>query len=241
MLRIVVCDDEEYYRELIKNILQDYLDEMQIACKIDVYESGKKLCMEGIAIAKYDIIFLDINMEEFDGIETAKRIRRGNTNSYIVFVTAFVSYAVQGYEVEAIRYLLKNNINFVDTIKECLDTIIGKMKYKITKMRIPFVEGEKEILLERIHYIESSKHKVEFYIMESEMKIYTIYKKLNEIEDWLGKHGFLRTHKSFLVNIKHIASINNYKVILTSGQSLPVPKLRYREVKEKYTMYKGEI
>lgn len=241
MIVIAVCDDDEYYRELIKNEVKEYLNEIQIEFEIDTYKSGKELCSKGIKISKYDIVFLDVDMQEYNGIETAKKIRSINSNVYIVFATAFVSYAVLGYEVEAIRYLLKNNTNFIDTLKECIDAILAKMRYKIDKINFSFVEGKKEVLLERILYIESEKHKVIFHVMEAEMKLYTIYKKLDEIEELLEQHGFLRIHKSFLVNMKHVESMNNYKVKLTSGQYLSVPKLKYREVKEKFIMLKGEL
>ena len=241
MIKIAVCDDEKYYQKLIKGILQSYLYELQVVFEIDTYESGVELCKLGIEIAKYNIVFLDINMEHYDGIETAKRIRKGNSDIYIVFITAFVSYAVQGYEVDAIRFILKNNINFQEAIGECIDTILKKMKYKIEKRNFIFVKGEKKLSLEKILYIESRQHKIVFHIIGEQIQEYTMYKKLDEMEEQLGGHGFLRIHKSFLVNIRHIEIISNYKVVLTSGEKLPVPKLKYRSVKEKFIIYKGEI
>ena len=77
----------------------------------------------GIELNQYKIIFLDINMDEMDGILTAKKIREQNSEIFLVFVTAFVNYSLEGYKVDAVRYLLKNNVNMQESIAECMDAI----------------------------------------------------------------------------------------------------------------------
>ena len=89
--------------------------------KIDEFESGKDFISLGINLAKYDIVFLDVNMDELDGMETAQKIRKVSNDVFIVFVTAFITCAPQGYSVGAIRYILKNNVNFPELIFECMD------------------------------------------------------------------------------------------------------------------------
>ena len=70
---------------------------------------------------------------------------------------------------------------------------------------------------------------------------YQIYEKLDRLEELLSGYGFLRTHKSFLVNMKHVRTISNYLVTLDSGEELPVPRLRFRKVKEEFVAYKGAM
>ena len=112
MLSIAICDDEEYFRITEKQLILKYMAGKNCECMIDMYESGKELLALRSAISQYNIIFLDVNMEEIDGIETAKEIRKITKDVFIVFVTAFITYALEGYKVDAVRYLIKDHESF---------------------------------------------------------------------------------------------------------------------------------
>ncbi len=217
------------------------MSEKDISFEIDMFNSGKELIDLGIELIGYNIIFLDINMDEIDGIKTAKKIREYSSEIYIVFVTAYVNYSLEGYKVDAARYLLKNNVNFDDSIYECMDTILYKMNYVVQKKLFKFNECEKDVPIDRILYIESRLHKLEFHIMEDKVYIYTLYATLNDMEKEMMNFPFIRIHQSFLVNLKHIKSVACYKVILSNNQELIVPKSRYRDVKNAFVAYKGEL
>lgn len=94
--------------------------------EIDTFSSGKEFVELGIEMVKYKIVFLDINMDELDGIMTAKKIRENSKDMFIVFVTAFVNYTIEGYKVDAVRYILKDNKNLVASVYECMDAIHEK-------------------------------------------------------------------------------------------------------------------
>ena len=89
-MKIAICDDELYFRERIKKIIAAYMGEKGFQYSIDCFESGVEFLKSGYQKTAYEIIFLDINMKEIDGIETAKAIRNGMPGTYIVFVTAYV-------------------------------------------------------------------------------------------------------------------------------------------------------
>lgn len=241
MFRVAICDDEKPFRESVKKHASKYLSEKDISFEIDMFSSGKELLDLGIELIEYNIIFLDINMDEIDGIVTAQKIREDSSEVYIVFVTAYINYSLEGYKVDAARYLLKNNTNFGDSIYECMDTILHKMNYVVMKKVFKFNECEKDIPVERILYIESKLHKLEFHIMEDELKLYTLYGTLNELEIEMVGFPFLRIHQSFLVNLKHIKGIASYKMILSNNQELIIPKARYKDVKSAFIAYKGEL
>ncbi len=107
MFRIAICDDEEYFRNREKKLIEQYMGKRKYDCLIDLYASGEKLLERTDTDMPYDVIFLDISMEEMDGLQTAGRIRKLSENVYIVFVTAYITYALDGYKVGAVRYLLK--------------------------------------------------------------------------------------------------------------------------------------
>lgn len=97
-----------------------------IMLEIDTFSSGKEFVELGIEMVKYKIVFLDINMDELDGIMTAKKIRENSKDMFIVFVTAFVNYTIEGYKVDAVRYILKDNKNLFASVYECMDAIHEK-------------------------------------------------------------------------------------------------------------------
>ena len=241
MFKIAVCDDEEIFRKNIYKIIMKYMDENGCPCEIDEFETGNEFINLGINMTKYDIVFLDINMDEIDGIETAQEIRKVSNDIFIVFVTAFISYAVEGYSVNAIRYILKNNEKFAELIFECIDAISKKMNHSVKKKEFKFSEGVKNISLELLLYIESKLHKLNFHIMEDKLNTYSLYGKLDEFEKELEDKAFLRIHQSYLINMKHIVSIYRYEAVLNNGIKLKISKDRYKFVKEKFVSYKGEI
>jgi len=100
-----------------------------------------------------------------------------------------------------------------------------------------FVEGKTTLRPEEIIYIETSRHKNFFY---TKTQVYSIYKKLSELEEELAPYGFVRVHLSFLVNMQYIEKISSYVLRLTDGKEISVPKSRYADVKKKYATYKDE-
>ena len=213
MFRIAICDDEEIFRKNIYEIIMKYMDENGCPCEVDEFASGKDFISLGINMAKYDIVFLDINMDEIDGLETAQEIRK----------------------------VSKNNENLTDLIFECIDAISKVMKHTVKRKEFKFNEGIKNVPLELLLYVESKLHKLEFYIMEDKLNKYLLYGKLDEVEKELEDKAFLRIHQSYLVNMKHIVGINRYEVLLNNGIRLKIAKDRYKSVKEKFVSYKGEM
>lgn len=241
MLKIAVCDDENLFTEELKELLSGYMIEKGLVFEIDTYSSGEALVDLGIEIVQYTAVFLDINMEKMDGIKTAEMIRKASREVFIVFVTAYVDYSLEGYQLDVVRYLLKGNANFQSKVNECMDAILDKMNYSVIKKRFDFKEGRKEISLERLLYIESNMHILEFHVMEDAMKVYTMYETLNVFETRLAEHDFIRIHQSYLVNAKHIKNVVRCKAILTNGVELSIPKARYTEVKKKFVACQGEV
>lgn len=204
MFRIAICDDESLFAEELRELLSGYMMEKGLVFEIDIYGSGEALIELGIEVIKYTAVFLDINMERVDGIRAAEKIREVSKEVFIVFVTAFVNYSLEGYRLDVVRYLLKGNVDFPSMVNECVDALMDKLSYSVTKREFDFKEGKREISLERLLYVESNLHKLEFHVMEDDLKIYTMYETLNALENKLAAKDFVRIHQSYLVNIKYI-------------------------------------
>lgn len=241
MLQIAICDDEQFYREKIKRLLEKYLKEHDLNYEIHLFLSGKEFLDKSENSVKYHIVFMDINMEEMDGIQTAMQMRAFHSGTYLVLITAFINYVLEGYKVNAVRYIMKDTLDAA--MPECMDAILQKMK--ITRMNFSFMDGEKALYADNLLYVESQRHKLIFYYMEEQTHKdvirYHMYEKLDMIEQKLSGYGFLRIHKSYLVNMKHIRRISNYTAAFDTGEELPVPRLRFQAVKEEFVAYKGAM
>ena len=235
MIQIAVCDDEKYYRDKIRELAAQFLEKRQLPYTVTVDPSGEDFLAGEENLVKYDIVFLDISMKDIDGIETAMRIRSFHSGTCIVFVTAFLDYALDGYKADAVRYLMKDSLG--TEMEECMAAVLERMELR--QVAFPFTGGVQELYTDNILYVESRKHKSVFFCLESERKEYQLYEKMDVIEEKLGQYAFLRIHKSYLVNMKHIRKISSYAVILDTGESLPVPRLKFRAVREAFTAYKG--
>lgn len=230
-VKIAVCDDNKDDRGTLRALLEAYKRDFEIK----EYVSGRKLCEDMDYIRKCGILFLDINMDGLDGMETARRIKAECPKVHIVLVTAYVNYALDGYKVKASRFLLKDDLE--QTFQECVDEILQEIRQKRRIMEFGFVEGNVCLRVDDIIYIETNRHK---NIFHTHGQIFSIYKKMDELEEDLRGMGFVRIHQSFLINMKYIEKISSYVMTLTTGKEISVPKARYPEVKRQYTLFKGD-
>ncbi len=241
ILSIAVCDDEVIFANKLKKIITIYMDTHQIDFEIDLYDSGVSFTNLNIEMSKYQIIFLDINMDRLDGIQTATKIREYCKDSFIVFVTAYVEYSIEGYKVEAIRYILKNNPQLVQAVNESLDTICTKLNYTAEFQTFEFKEGIKKLSLDRIAYIETEIHTLVFHVLEQDYVCYHYRDTLSNVAEQLKGYGFWRIHQSYLVNRKYITKLSSYNAHMVNEEVLPIAKQRFHNIKEQFVAYKGEM
>lgn len=237
MLRIAICDDEKLFLKQEKELIAKILDESNNEYEIDKYTSGKALLKNKEKIAKYDIVFLDVDMNEIDGLETAKRIRIFNESIFIVFVSAYYSYSLEGYKVNAVRYIIKENENLELSYRECIISILEIMNATHNTITFNFQEGDIELDVSKIMFIESNLHKLIFHMNGSSKMDYTMYEKLDNIQI----DGFCRIHKSYLINMKYVVDMSRYNVVLADEIKLRVAKTRYPEVKQQIMTFRGKL
>lgn len=241
MFRIAICDDENYFLLHEREIITSYMEMNEYDYIIDSFESGKALLERNEELSRYDIIFLDIDMRDLYGLETARRIREISDTVYLVFVTTFLMCAVEGYKVNAVRCILKDGKSFRFAMMECLDTIIKEINRVQRRYCFEFLEGRCEVKLEDIVYVESSLHKLIFYINGMKQQIYSMYEKLDVIESVLEGKEFCRIHKSFLVNMRYVNKVTRYQLELYDGTVLNIAKGKYVESNQRFLIYQEGI
>ena len=222
-MRIAICDDEERYRIELKTTLEKLL--INADYNIDTFDDGNKLSA-AFAESPYDIVFLDIEMPAVDGITLAKRIRARSENVFIVFLTSHIEYALEGYEVNALRYLTKP----VDIIK--LKEVIKYVQDKRgNSKQIIIKEDGEELLIDiaSIIYMESENQNVRIVTTDGE---HTIRYNIGDFEEKLKHDGFFRIHRGYLISLSKIKSFSKGDVLMEDGTMLPVSRSNQKALKE---------
>ncbi len=236
MLKIAICDDKETIRETVKENVGKYLSEMNLLCEIDTFVSVEEFMDLGIEVICYSVVFVELNAQHF---VTAQKLRKYSSETYLVFLADDTRYSLEGYKVGAVRYLLRKDKDLPASVFECMAAVIDKINNSAQSKIFKFNESEKKVSLDRILYIESRLHKLEFHIMEDKVVTYTLYGTLNDLENILDNGDFFRIHQSFLVNFKHVKAVCGYEMMLDNKQVLRIPKKRYRNVKNVFMEYMG--
>ena len=156
----------------------------------------------------------------------------------IVFVTNYIEYAPEGYEVQAFRYIMKKDIG--RKLRNCLKQASDKLFMSREVLRIK-INGEPISLpITSILYIESQLRIALIYVQkENAVKQYRCYATISELEEQLEAQGFLRIHKSYLVNMRHLKKYQCREVVLSNGTALKASAQNYSQQKQKYLFWKG--
>lgn len=241
MVRVAICEDDLFYMEREKNLIESYLQTREIRSEITTFSSSIELTK---AYANsFDIIFLDVEMDEMNGMEAAHWLRDKGAKSHIIFLSAYAEYLPEGYKVDAHRYLLKNDAKFDESFCECMDSVVAKIQMEESKIEIKIKDGILSIAPSKIIYAESNVHKVTLYVIEQsgDIREYYMYDRLNNVQAKLERYGFLRIHQSYIINGEHLRKVYRYKAELIKDISLAISKKYYNDVEDYYIRMRGEI
>ena len=231
MLKIALCEDEQLQRELIKN----YIDMSLLNKNYEIFEfkSGEEL------IANYpqnlDILFLDIQMEKINGMDTARKIRTFDNNVEIIFITGIWDYVQEGYEVRAYRYIIKPiDFNSFETqLNLCIKEIENQKRPSI----VATYKGEvNKIDIGSIVYIETDNRNT---LIHTKEKSYRSNMGISKLEKHLEGSTFFRCHNSFLINLEYINKIVQDSVFLGEYE-IQVSRHKMKELKIQFTSFLGD-
>lgn len=238
LINILVCDDDPVFLRQQADNIAVVLEKHHLPARVHTF-SDKSDIPESL-LQCCDMAFLDIDFPKaaFNGMDIARRLRLCNRDAVIIFVTNYVEYAREGYEVQAFRYLLKKEIP--QKLEKCL--LLGLEHLQTLRKTYPIQINRETIHLpvEDILYFESQKHTAVAYVLcNGSIKPYRFYGPLSNIEADLEQDGFLRVQKSFLVNMRHILKFQAREIVLTGDISLPASPKTYAELKQKFLFWKG--
>ena len=232
MKKIVICDDTYNEQNHLKECLIKYSEEVGLEFCIECFNTGKELIES--QIEDVDLFFLDVEMPELNGIETGKIIRQMNHHCEIVFVTNYIQYALQGYEVQAFRYLLKPIEYF--QFKDVVNHLIQKLKKSSSFIQVKGRSETQRLYVKDILFAETSQRHI---LIHTRDKVIDCYNTMEKLEETLVAHGFYRCHSAYLVAMDEISQIQGNDAILKDGTYIPVSKNRKKFFKQTLTDFWG--
>ena len=234
-MKIAVCDDHEIQLDLMNKYIKEWATANEVNISIDNFKNAESFLFEWEDYEKYDIIFLDIEMNTMSGIELSNIIRKQNKTVDIVFATGIFKYALHGYKVGALQYLIKPIKK--DDVAECLDNTKNRMKVRNDDSKYITIETPKKSLKLNYDTIEYCIMFSPYIDIHTNSDKITLRKKISDIENLLPKRSFIRCHRSYLVNIKYIKTVTKDNVILESGLKIPISRGKYNETNDAFINY----
>lgn len=232
---VAVCDDFEADRQYVSDLVKKWAAQTGNTVQITPFSSAENFLFHYEEKKDYDILLLDIEMGEMDGVSMARRLRLENKSVQIVFITGFADYMAEGYEVSALHYLMKPVKG--EKLFAVLDRAAEGLAKK-EKVVLFTVDGEKMRLpIGQIWYVEALSHMVNIVTAEGTL---SVKMSISEMEKLAGE-GLIRCHRSYLVGLKHIARLSKTEVILDDGRILPLSRGAAAAVHKAFiSYYKGE-
>lgn len=230
MINIAICDDENYICSKIEDMIIKYKQEFYVNIEINIFNSGQEFYNKLKIGKKYDVIFLDIEMDILNGLDIGKIIREELEDEItrIIYISSYSQYALKLFKLRPTDFLIKpiKEDEFRETFNKVLKLINIECEYfefksGVEKYRIP---------LKDIVYFSTIKYSKKIKIKTVD-KEYQFYGTIKELNDKLEKYRFICPYSSYLVNYKFIKNIGNKKLTLFSGKEIPLSKYKIKEIK----------
>lgn len=237
IMNIMLCDDNPVFLQQLYSAIEQHCAIRDWTCGCKCFQHPKDILAEDLSSVQ--VVFLDIDMPDTNGLEVARQLRSKYTDLIIVFVTGFIEYAPAGYDVNAFRYLLKPE--FEKKLPRCLDDIWEKLYVSQDSIRMQQLDHAIKVRLKDILYIEGTPQRhILLHTLTSPSEPLECLGTLSEYESKLVGKGFLRIQKSFLANMWHIEDIRSYVAILDNGEELRVSRANYAKICEEYILWEGQ-
>lgn len=224
MIRIAIVEDDAQAAQQLQQYVERFGEENQVQTQITIFSDGAKLA--GNYQPVWDLLLLDVDMPVMDGFETARSIRESDPGVCIVFVTNLAQYAIRGYDVDALDYLLKpvNYYALAMRFKRILRLLRTRendalmLKRGGDTVRVP---------LSHIYYVETFDHELQYHTAGE--VISSSGTTLSGLEKTLGTHGFVRCHNCYLVNMRYVDEVRSSSLCIM-GRELPISRNRRKAV-----------
>lgn len=228
MLKIAICDDEPVFVEQMSGRIKESMPD----AAIQGFFSGEDLLSQG---ERFDLYFLDIQMEKRNGVETAKKLRESNEEGVIVFITGAKEYVFEAFDVAALHYLIKpvDNEKLREVLERAKKEIEKKQSLKSRQIFIKTRNRNITLHVADILYFENEMRKIAAHTVRGKISFYGV---MADMEREAGE-GFCRCHRGYLVNLSYVAEYDVENILLTNGEKIYLSKDRYHDFVKQYMRY----
>lgn len=234
MIRIAIVEDDINYQKQLMEFLQRFEQDRNVNIEVETFSDGDEFINN--YKVQFDIILMDVQMPLMDGMSAAEEIRKVDSKVVIIFITNMTQYAIKGYAVDALDYVLKpiTYFSFSERLKKAIDRLENrKAKYITVKVKSGFTRLE----LTDVFFVESQGHKLIFNTSEGELESSGAMK---DLEKELEGYHFFRIHKGYLVNLNHVDGISDHNA-LVKDQELPISRAKRKLFMKALANLWGEV
>lgn len=229
MYRVAVCDDDNRITEEVSVMIRKWSADISI----ESFSSGEELLA---AYHHFEAVFLDIDMQGLNGIETGMRIREIDKSVKIVYLTAYRDYVAGAFKVHAFQYLIKPVKE--EDIRQVLKEIFAYLR-PIERNIMDFQTGQGLVCLltEEIYYFEYVNRKVQIVVSDG---CYTMQDKIGNVAKRMEPYGFSMPHQSFVVNMLHVKNVLTGRILLDNGREIPLAQKKQKVWRQELLSYLSE-
>lgn len=225
--KISVVDDNQSDVEYIMSLVKRWAVENGHALSLSHFPSAEAFLFHHEGGQGFDVLLLDIEMGEMNGVELAKKVRQADETVQVVFITGFPDFIAEGYEVSALHYLMKPVSE--EKLHSVLDKAVANLAKAEKRLRVIHDRQTDLVPLSRILYVEAQK---QYVLVHTANEVYRMKATLAETEKALDEY-FFKCQRSFLINLRHVARIKTDSVVLKNGEEVPISRGMSGEIGKK--------
>ncbi|MCI9077657.1 MAG: response regulator transcription factor [Lachnospiraceae bacterium] len=242
-MKAAIIEDDEIHADLLEKYLLEWSSNKNIIIEINKYPDAENFLFEWEPGLGFDVLFIDIQMQKMNGVEMARTVRKKDNIVNIIFTTGITGYMEEGYDVEAMHYLVKP-VN-KSKIYVCMDKIFNRKKEN-SFILVHSKDEVHKIMTNQINYIEARGHGciIELFSKENGIKntkLLEVSESISELETIVKAKNFTRCHRSYLCSIPNIHHIGKTEVTFDTGSHIPVSRRLHKDVNQAFIKYFSKI
>lgn len=231
-MKFAIVDDEKKATDLIETYIVRFVTENHFEIQTSVFHNPEDF-LEAYT-KDYDLVFLDVEMPGLNGIETAKELRRMDSNVVIMFITNMAQYAIHGYEVEAVDYVLKP-LSYADFAMKVQKALRYIARNEDANVKLCTKDGMVHLAVSDIYYIEVRGHYLIYHTTREE---YMARGVMKETEEQFARYQFARCSHGYLINLKYVQSVSG-NIVTVAGEEIALSRSKKNDFMEAFARYIG--
>lgn len=234
MVSVAIVEDDPGYTKRLREYLKKYEEEYREPLQVTAYSDGDEI-VENYR-GQFDLILMDIEMRFMDGMAAAEQIRKQDSRVIIIFITNMAQYAIRGYAVDVLDYVLKPISYFA--FSQRIRRAMGRMKKREEHyVAINTKNGVYKIPASQLYWVESQGHRLTYHTKDAQYESTTA--SIGKLEKELGSANFFRCNKCYLINLRFVTGIEKDDVLL-GDKNIPVSRAKKSDLKKALVTYMGE-